>query len=455
MRLASKAKSFFARFKRDEDGSMALMWGVSLTAVVFAVGASYDYAKVHTAKQNSQAAADMLALNAAIYVRDNGEAPKKNKDGFKNGKKYYLEDIGITLDPYSDRQATQRGRKGRKADREAPYFKVHYDTPEEGLVTVEIHAQTRPAFMGMAGIDNIDFSARSVVSYEVSDVKSPASIGLVLDVSGSMGWDDLSGTGTSRINRLKTTVKSFMGQMSSIVEGSLDDGETVALNNDIIRTGMTTYNSGVVSTTPMSYTLLSDALIDTLVASGGTNSSGATSAMKGWMQGEDAKHKQNGYENAQKFVVFMTDGVNNATHSKNCRDADGQWVYYNWWTGEISQTYKNGWYRVYQLAHNERSLHWEAPEFCEESSTYDDNTIRTCNQMKDNGVTVYTIGFALTVDEGTDQWRRAEVERANAMLSACASDNEKFFTAENGEALDEIFENIGEEIIEDTIRIRQ
>lgn len=460
-----KKVSFLKRFKNDKQGTMAVMWGASLMAVVTAVGSAYDYNKVSNARQQSLATADMLALTAAVYIRDNGEKPSSSADGFKNNTKYYLEDLGITLDPYADNRAKQRGAEGRNNDREAPYFKIRYDFPEKGMVTASIHGQTRPAFMGIVGIDNVDFSSASTVSYQVNDIKQPASIGLVLDNSGSMGWDD--GNGTIRMTGLQTTVGNFMASVDTIIAETTEAvGEVAGLDlglssgtseNDVIRTNMITYNSNIVSEHLFDWSTIPSYKINGMTAGGGTNSSGAMDRMVARMAAEDQIHMDVNGAIPLKYVIFMTDGVNNTTHYENCVTIEGHWHWYHKKNKTISETYQSGknWKKVWVYDNNEHERYNEEQQTCDEVSSYDAATVSSCNQMKASGVKIHSIGYALDEKPNDSDERKAELERANSMLASCSSGPEYFHQAGNAELLDQVFENIGEDIVEDTIRIRE
>ncbi len=445
------------------------MWATALSAVVIAVGSAYDYSEVTTARVNSVATADMLALSAAVFIRDhNGATPSDNTEGFKHDTKYYLEDIGISIGTYGDSMATQRGEAGQLADREPPNFKIKYDYPENGMVTAYVYGQTRPAFMGIVGVDNIDFSASSTVSYETQDLKDPASIGLVLDNSGSMSFDD--GNGTVRMTGLKTTVKSFMDEMEGVIASAvLEDqgrGENPSGENKYVRLNMLTYavksswSSGSyehITERAFDWSVIPDSTIDNMAASGGTNSSGAMARMNTRMGGEEDIHlSENGAE-PLKYVVFMTDGQNNVTDYENCRAAMGHWHYLHWNSWTISHENKSnsdGWYRVWAREYDEWGQYWEEQTICDEISSYDAATISSCGDLKAQDVKIYSVGYALTINAKDSEWKRADVDRANALLLACSSGEEYFKNAENAQVLDLVFDSIGADILEDSIRIR-
>ncbi len=385
MGLKQRISGFSRRFKSDTRGTMAVIWGVSLSAVVFAVGSAYDYSKISTARNLSQDAADMLALTASAYMRDSsGVRPTAGDQGFQHAKKYYLEDYDINLDPYYDMGTNRRGRLIRS---QRPHFRVYYDTPKAGEVRVKIWGKTKPAFMSLAGVDIMDFSSASVVTYQVLDIKDPASVVLVLDNSGSMRLTD--GDGVSRQDELESTVKSFMRKMKEIIPQ--DDAGN---DENVLRTGLVSYwaRYDPQYSIPMDWGTVSDSDVDALWAGGGTNSYAGMIKAKQWLDGEDAIHNSaeaaTPTDNPLKFAILMTDGQNNYTSD-------------------------------------------------------DSRTESTCNAMKqDESTIIYTIGFAV------------DTSRSRNMLTNCASSPDHYYKAEDALALQSIFDNIGKDIVEETIRIR-
>ncbi len=124
-----------------------------------------------------------------------------------------------------------------------------------------------------------------------------------------------------------------------------------------------------------------------------------------WMQSESSFHEnETGRTDAKKYVILMTDGVNN---------------------------------QVY----------------------YDTQTLTACESMKDEGVTIFTIGYALNLqlyssDTGhVSSTTFEDITRARSMLSECASSAAHFKTTDNDTDIDEIFENIGAEIAAQFLRI--
>ena len=123
------------------------------------------------------------------------------------------------------------------------------------------------------------------------------------------------------------------------------------------------------------------------------------------MKSEDAKHlAESGTKDPVKYVIFITDGVNNSTGA-------------------------------------------------------DTASINSCRAMTAAGVEVYAVGFALEPGtysfNGQGGWTMPQhmSDRAYNFLESCASSPDHFIKAVNTSSLDIAFEKIGKSIAKDAIRI--
>ena len=89
MNTSGKIQRVCAGWLKDNSGSMATAWAVSLVAIVFAVGSAFDTSQASKAKQLAQSAADNMALSASIAVDRN------NQEKFLEGVPYTLSLIHI------------------------------------------------------------------------------------------------------------------------------------------------------------------------------------------------------------------------------------------------------------------------------------------------------------------------------------------------------------------------
>lgn len=509
MNKNNKTKNLALRFKRDESGQFAMIWALCTLAALTAFGAAYDIASYTKVKVKGQNMADAMALSASVAINNN------DTERLEEGVKYTYEDIvlgqadkggqvGGDLDsnesPNGDNgDDGSNGQSGKPKSQLNIIGEIYYDLiddkdpnnqnlaegeePSRLIARAKVEGAYSPAFMPLLGIKkDFTFSATSDVAYSVVGGQ-PASVFFAVDNSGSMGWNDSAGQ--NKLTSLKTSLRSFM---------TLLDGVNNTSNN-IFRTSLVPYSQdyndqrnginsdGVIPswTVSQKWGTLTDNQISRMSTLYGTDSSGAMEDLAEYFEDEDSAHfVANGEAEPLKYAIFMSDGSNNSSYE--CIEEEytayhdpEHWTYRLfreqecngwgcWWesttypTTDIRTYHKNP--RKYMINDRERnSIQYHPPanpyqdtrDVCSWDYHADRQTLESCQAMKDDGVTVYTIGYDLQADSNTSQ---AEVDRANDLLEQCASVG-KNISASNGADLNEVFETIGEEIIEEVIRIKR
>lgn len=449
MAHVQKIQNLARKFRKDENGSFALSFAVSALTLMIAAGAAYDMNQLHASKAKAQLISDTVGLTATAYVKNHGKPPKSSKDGYVHNHTYSAKKEGFDLGPAT------AGKSDVK-------FRVVYDE-KKGQATVHMKGELETSFMGMFGYQNLSFANKSVVKYSASDLKDPASIFLVMDNSGSMNWGDktLSGKyGTTlqpgtqrRITGLKKTVSNFNDYLGKTVGSNTKDK-----TKQYLRMGMTAYNSSLIPTRTVvpKWGTLSNGNIQRMVAGGGTDPRKSMAQAYEWMQKENRIHeKVNGSKDPLKYVIFMSDGVNNKEYVCDWRNQKGT----KQWRAKI-----NG--RYYYWNYSRRKPRNNAVEGRRSNCRYEANatkaTLDICNKLKKNGVEVYTIGYALepgryATNPPSTRWKTtlssSSSKEAYDFLKGCASDPDHFVKAENTAALEAAFDKIGADIIADVIRI--
>lgn len=398
--------SFFTlarTYRRNADASIPTIFSITAPFVLLVVGTTYDTSQITNMKGQAQLVADVIGLNASVYVKNNGGPPTKENDGFLHNQWYNANEMDLNFG-----DGIKNGNKTR--------FKVSYDDIAEEAV-VQVESSVVPVFMQAFGYANIEFTTLSTVKYAKKAYSNPASIFLVIDNSGSMAFDDIPMAyyygpqplaAKPRIDGLKTELQGFSDHLAKVIVPNPDEP-----NKKYLRMGMTAFNADIINARTVSpfWGTISNSDISSLDADGGTVPTQALAKVQSWMNGEDSKHKtMNGNAEPLKYVVMMADGANN--------------------------------------------------------STYDDTqSLKHCTALKDAGVEIFTIGFAL--EPGyfyTGVWGQrynspiyyispTVKDRAQTFLNSCASSDNHFLLAENADALKAAFDKIGALIVEDAIRV--
>ena len=446
-----KKPTAFSRLLKDTSGAFSLMWAVSMLGIMISIGATYDLAQISKAKAIAQYAADNMALTASIAVDTD------NDDKFVGGDTYTYAQIGGGADDFT---GTITGSVAYDVD-----DSEDQDLPEGSkarlLARSTVTGVYTPAFMSIVpGITTINFTATADVSYAAS-TGTPASIFFVVDNSGSMDWDDSDGE--NKIDGLEDSMKSFMTTLDGISTGG----------SNIFRTALYPYSAdynywynyintdGVIPGKVISpkWGKLTDGNITQMITYFGTDSSGSMEDAATALALEDAVHSaENGEESPLKFIVFMSDGSNNDSYECGSITYDEYWI----------DTYYG--YNQY---------YYSTPPYVDEYVTYypdeisvnqcgwnywaDIQTKASCDDMKADGVTIYTIGYNLEVgyptENGVTQWdhyvSQSNVTRSQALLSYCATDSDHYILASSASDLEETFTEIGQEIIQEVIRVKR
>jgi len=444
------------RYRQEEDGNMSLLFAACAVTVIGVMGAAMDFSTLSNAKSRSQSIADAVALNAAVFVKHHERTPENNIEGIMHGV-HSAYDLGYDFKGFVD-----GGAQNVSVD-------VEYDNVARE-VRVSVSGNTVPTFIQLLGEQDLSFSAQSTAKFQELQAYDPASIVMVLDNSGSMAWadkaliyDDLTDSWDDpenvvpRIDALKTHANGFMTKLKTLA------GDQSADEDKRLRTGMMAYNTNTITalTVPMHWDTITSSKINSMGANGGTNSAPPLDTARIWLGQEDAKHALKHNDEPLKFLIFMTDGVNTSGGSTWVEEAGtGQWY------GERCRWRRKkqrcSWYNdtVESEFMPTEGRSWTEGKW---ESTANISSVADCTTMKNQGVKIFSIGFALA--EGwydtydyyeTTNMKYISTETRNkayAFLSECASDPSTFLTAENAEELEGAFDTIGKNIAKSIIRL--
>lgn len=294
MKFGLLNSTFETSILRDRCGNMAAMFAISLPLLLVGGAISSDYTSAVTLKARVNDAADSAAAAAAAAMLENGT----NED----------EAEALAIDFFNAQLAADFATFNRFSAQSSAEVTTlidangqeTFDVTVSSSVSLDTNAITR-LMLGQSLDVSVTAAAQSS-----PEALSAVSMFLVLDKSGSMGWD-------GKMAALKDAVSELMDQLDQAERGGA--AGTLPLNAvRYVRTGAVAYDSATMTAEQIDWG--TDGALDyanALYAEGGTNASSAmkTAYKKIRSESENALHLAESGRVPKRFILFMTDGANN------------------------------------------------------------------------------------------------------------------------------------------------
>lgn len=400
--------TLFARFRRDRDGAVAIIFTLVSMVLLLITGLAIDLGRAMHASGIVSAALDAAALAGAKGVRLQN---LPNEEVNRVAKAIFDSNLLSSGGSYAVIKS----------------FNVAIDRPNSS-VTVTVDADVPTVFGQLAGVDTLPIPREAIAIFDAKDVE----VGLQLDVTGSMRG--------SKLADLKLATKD-------LVDILIPDEPT----GQKVRIGYAPFSAGV-NAGAMAFAVNGGRASNGCVYERSTSSYQTSDATPvGPARLRIAADLANPQPCPSARVLGLTD---NKDTLKNTVDSyrDGgttaghlgtAWAWYlvspEWGgvlTGDAAPAaYGDG--RTIKVAilmtdgeYNTYGGVMNGANVARSSNSARD----TCSAMKTKGVIVYTVGFQL--GGGT----------ARDVMSSCASSSSKAYSAENGLALREAFRSIAADI---------
>ena len=277
-----------SRFCRDKNGSVMTMAAITLPVIMLSSAVALQHSMTVSAENKVQLWTD-TALMAGVTEASNMESISDETLVKNKIKEYSDKFLQVGFDETSGAEYVSS--------------EVSYN-PETKVATLTVSYKYPTV---MASITGDEQNVQQVIAEVILSVqeKTPLSMYLVLDKSGSMGWNQYNRpSSNNRMVALKAAVASLTQKM---------------INEDpdkkYVRMGAVAYSSYNYHThVSMNW---DPATVNTYTQSlspgGGTNSSGAMRSAYYALRGnsEETAHATKNEGDPKKFIIFMTDGVNN------------------------------------------------------------------------------------------------------------------------------------------------
>ncbi|MEL7300264.1 MAG: pilus assembly protein [Pseudomonadota bacterium] len=177
-RAYALAHRFVRRYRRDEDGTIVVIALLTFLLMVIMGGVAIDIARMEFERTKVQQTVDRAVLAAANL--NSTQDPKEVVES-------YFEASGL------------KGKLGGVTVQNSLNGKTVYAQGDSEIATM---------FMHMVGIESLAADSDGGAQERVTDVE----ISLVVDISGSMGWDNADGT-ESKLDTLKSAAEIFFDEV--------------------------------------------------------------------------------------------------------------------------------------------------------------------------------------------------------------------------------------------------
>ena len=186
--ISSNLWSHAARFHRNQDGNIAVLFAIAILPVLAFVGAAADYSRASAARTSMQAALDsaalMVAKDLSSGIIKEADIPTKAQSYF-SGLFTYTGAKDVTVNATYTQGSTGKG----------------------STVLVNGSGAVQSDFMQIFGFPQLGFNASSTATWGNNLLR----VALVLDNTGSMSQ-------YSKLSNLKTAAKNLVTQLSGLAK---------------------------------------------------------------------------------------------------------------------------------------------------------------------------------------------------------------------------------------------
>ncbi len=420
-------------FFRNNSGHVAVIFGLCLIPIMTAVGISIDYSSAISAKSKIQAGLDAAALAAGRTLQTSG----KESEASAAAVKIFDATVDNTINAV---------------------LNVDGIDASTGNIDLTGTADVPTAFLSLVGIDSITVAASTQAKLAIGgEGEKPIEVSMMLDVTGSMSG--------SKISDMKLAAKD-------LVQIVLQSNEIVP---DKTRVALVPFSESVNirdyapqatnSASPKAKFKDNSGNFQTWKAAKNctterTGSEAFTDAAPTGKNKTGTMYTPNGSCNPANSLIPLTDDQSALEQAIEGFTATGYtaghlgtaWVWYT-----LSPNWKNVWPKdsrpndynpesatkiailmtdgEYNTEYSNGVMTRHQPNGTQSpNGSSDTQADKLCENMKATGITVYTIGFALNNN------------KAKSTMKNCATSEEHYFLAEDGEKLREVFREIAFQI---------
>ncbi len=191
------------QMKSDESGNVAVLFSLMMLPIVGGVGLAVDHARAHRLQTQLQIVADAATSAGLSEYRQTGDVNKGQQRLLK-----YIDD-GLEKDGMI-RAREENGNGANAGDARVVYVDGSVIDPATSSVRPVLRTSIGTPFMSLLGTEELEvevYTKGAVASNSESGTKD-LEVSLMLDVSGSMDWNDAAGN--RKMDSMKDAAKDFL-----------------------------------------------------------------------------------------------------------------------------------------------------------------------------------------------------------------------------------------------------
>lgn len=407
-------KTLLQRFSKNEDGGIAIIFGLTVFIAFTTTGLAIDVGRAVHAERKISSAVDAAALATAKAIRDGATDDRARE----LAEEFFQENM--------------KGSGGSYADVRGLNVAIDHS---KNAVTIDVAASVKTLIGGIAGVNSIDFPKSATALYDSKDIE----LGLQLDVTGSMNErnklqslkDAVAGTGglldimfpaNGTTNKVRIGLAPYAAGVNAGSFGRAVSGGRATDGCVYERRNLSDQDTDLPPTGSYSLKARSDLSNEQACPSGArvaelsNDREGLRRQINGWSaNGPTAGHL------GTAWAWYLLSPEWSGIWSSSARPTpynDGK-------TMKVAILMTDGIYNTFGGVNN--------GDYSSTADKSKQNAIETCSAMKAKGIVVYTVGFEAPSD-------------AKATLRSCASGDSKFFDAKDADALKAAFRAIAIEI---------
>ncbi len=191
------------QMQRNESGNVAVIFALMMMPIVGGVGIAVDFARTHRLQTQLQIVADAATSAGLNEYRDSGDVIKGQQRLLK-----FIDD-GLEKDGMV-RAREENGNGANVTDARVVYVDGSVIDPATASVRPVLRTSIGTPFMSLLGTEEVEvevYTKGSVASNSEAGTKD-LEVSLMLDVSGSMDWDD--DNGDRKMDSMKAAAQDFL-----------------------------------------------------------------------------------------------------------------------------------------------------------------------------------------------------------------------------------------------------